>query len=193
MPTTALPYIEYFRGNSQWFQAIARASVLFLLFSASTIIADDQPLRIGVYHNPPKILLNSDANSRQISGFFGELINEIARRENWRLEPVECEWRQCLTLLESGEIALLPDVAISAERQEMMDFHQTPALHSWSQVFSRKDVNIDSLLDLDSQRLAVLNGSVQQRYLEQIEKEFNLSIAWIVIHSFQEGLELISG
>ncbi len=192
MPTTALTYIEYFRGNSQWFQAIARASVLFLLFSASTIIADDQPLRIGVYHNPPKILLNSDANSRQISGFFGELINEIARRENWRLEPVECEWRQCLTLLESGEIDLLPDVAISAERQEMMDFHQTPALHSWSQVFSRKDVNIDSLLDLDSKRLAVLNGSVQKRYLEQIEKEFNLSIAWIVIHSFQEGLELIS-
>lgn len=171
---------------------LGRLSGFLLLFWAGSILADHPTIRIGVYHNPPKILFDSTAKPPQISGFFGELIVEIARLEGWSLEPIECQWQQCLTLLQAGDIDLLPDVAITEERKTLMNFHQTPALHSWSQVFSRKDVDITSILDLDHKSLAVLNGSVQQRHLEQLAREFNLNVTLMVVNSFQEGLELLS-
>ena len=75
--------------------------------------AQPREVRVGVYANAPKILLGQNG---QISGILGELLGEIARRENWRLIPVPCDWQACLQLAQSGAIDLLPDVAFSEAR-----------------------------------------------------------------------------
>lgn len=112
---------------------IAAAGLLSLLASSITL-ADHPIVRVGVYENPPKILMGPDGLP---SGIFGELIREIALRENWQLQAVSCQWDACLSALRSGELDLLPDVARTEarEREREMTFHQRPALHSWSQVF----------------------------------------------------------
>ena len=159
-----------------------------LLLMSVHSLANHQVVSIGVYHNPPKILINAEG---EVSGFFGDLIKEIADRENWNLQLVLCEWDECLTLLKDGKIDLLPDVAKTSAREESMSFHQQPALHSWSQVFAHKNTSISSVLDLNQKRVAVLDGSVQQSFLTQLAKEFELTIDWQIIKGFQQGLELI--
>jgi len=163
--------------------------LIMLLIASLHSLANDRVVSIGVYDNPPKILLNAEG---QVSGLFGDLIREIAIRENWILKPVPCKWDECLKLLDEGQIDLMPDVAKTAEREERMSFHQHPVLHSWSQVFAHKNTSIRSVLDLDQMRVAVLAGSVQQRYLTQLANEFDLTIDWKIIQGFHQGLELIS-
>lgn len=160
-----------------------------LVIASTHSLANDRVVSIGVYDNPPKILLNAEG---QVSGLFGDLIREIASRENWTLKPVVCQWDDCLKLLDEGAIDLMPDVAKTADREERMSFHQQPVLHSWSQVFAHKNTSIRSVLDLDQMRVAVLSGSVQQRYLSQLANEFDLTIDWKIIQRFHEGLALIS-
>ena len=70
-------------------------------------------IRIGSYANEPKLVLDRDGH---LSGIFGDLLNEIARREGWSLIAVPCDWQQCLDMARRGEIDLLPDVAWSEER-----------------------------------------------------------------------------
>src|SRR5690606_39817900 len=53
--------------------------------------ADAGVLRVGVYHNPPKVFADKDGRP---SGIFGDLLTAIAAREDWRLEPVPCTWNQ---------------------------------------------------------------------------------------------------
>ncbi|TVQ70721.1 MAG: EAL domain-containing protein [Oceanospirillales bacterium] len=163
--------------------------LIMLLIASLHSLANDRVVSIGVYDNPPKILLNAEG---QVSGLFGDLIREIAIRENWTLKPVACQWDECLKLLDEGQIDLMPDVAKTAEREERMNFHQQPVLHSWSQVFAHKNTSIRSVLDLDQMRVAVLAGSVQQRYLTQLANEFDLTIDWKIIQGFHQGLELIN-
>lgn len=152
-------------------------------------VAFSQPitLRVGVYENPPKILVKDD----QISGIFGELLMQIASREGWRIEAVPCNWNQCLSLLQSGDIDLMPDVALSTKRDETFRFHEIPFLHSWSQLYGKSTLKVTTLLDLDNVRIAVLDNSIQESYLADITKNFGLNVTLIPVDSFDAGFQAV--
>ncbi|MWV17108.1 EAL domain-containing protein [Pseudomonas sp. L-22-4S-12] len=152
-------------------------------------LAEHQPLRVGVYANEPKLLLDND---NQLSGIFGELLREIAQREGWELQAVPCEWQQCLELTRDGRIDLLPDTAWNEERAGYLDFHQLPALFSWSQIYSQQELRLNSLLDLNDRRIAVLAGSVQEEHLKALLLSFGLQAQLLPVQSLAQGFKLVS-
>jgi diguanylate cyclase (GGDEF)-like protein/PAS domain S-box-containing protein len=146
-------------------------------------------VRVGVYANEPKISLGADG---QPSGIFGDLLREIARDEDWTLVPVVCEWQACLDATQAGRIDLMPDVAFSEQRAQLFDFHKTPALHSWSQLYQRKGTDIRSLLDLQNLRVAVLQGSVQQEHLASLLASFGVAAQWVPVGSLPDGFAKVA-
>ncbi|MFD2366416.1 EAL domain-containing protein [Pseudoduganella sp. GCM10020061] len=122
-------------------------------------------VRVGIYANAPKVYINANGAA---DGILVDMLREVARGEQWTLQFVECNWAQCLAALEQGSIDLLPDVAWTEERSRLLDFHEVPALISWSQVYRRSGVAISSLADLGGKRVAVLAGSIQQRFLADL-------------------------
>ncbi|MGM0615485.1 MAG: EAL domain-containing protein, partial [Pseudomonadota bacterium] len=93
--------------------------------------------------------------------------------------------------LAAGEIDILPDVAWSVSRAGWMEFHQEPALHSWSQIYQREGLGLDAILDLDGRRLAVVNGSIQQRYLAELSGRFAIEVDWLSVESFADGFDAV--
>ncbi|WP_218190349.1 EAL domain-containing protein [Pseudomonas sp. CC6-YY-74] len=156
---------------------------------ASPIWAQQREVRVGVYANEPKILLGQNG---QISGILGELLNEIARQENWQLTPVPCDWQACLELAQNGTIDLLPDVAFSEARAQVMDFHSKPALYSWSLLYSRQNIELSSPLDLQNRRIMVLAGSIQQDYLVAIYAGAQMAGELLPVTSLKQGFEMVS-
>lgn len=144
-------------------------------------------IRVGVYENPPKVMFENG----QISGIFGEVLLEIANREGWQIEPVTCEWNTCLEMLRTGQIDLMPDMALNQERDDQYIFHNTPILHSWSQLYGQRSLKISSLLDLDGIRIAVLENSIQQDYLADITKNFGLNVSFVPVLSFEQGFQAV--
>lgn len=163
------------------------ALIVGCLVTAGAIAQTDEHLRVGVYHNPPKLLLVEG----RVSGIFGDLLQHIAEREGWVLEPVPCGWNGCLELLREGRIDLMPDVAINDLRDLDFSFHQTPVLRSWSQLYSSAAISVSSLLDLDGLRIAVLDGSVQEAYLNNLVQSFELEVSWVAVESFEQGFEAV--
>jgi ABC-type amino acid transport substrate-binding protein len=150
--------------------------------------AQPREVRVGVYANEPKVFLRPDG---RISGIFGDLFGEIARIENWRLQPVPCDWQRCLELVQSGEIDLMPDVAFSEARAQIFDFHSKPALYSWSLLYSRHRVLLTSPLDLQNRRITVLAGSIQQDFLAAIFAGAKVSGNLIPVASLKQGFEMV--
>ena len=148
-----------------------------------------QPLevRVGVYQNEPKVLTGPDG---QPSGILGDLLVAIAKQENWKLIPVVCEWQECLEALRKGELDLMPDVAYTAQRSTLFDFHKVPSLLSWSQIYKPTGISINSALDLQGKRIAVLEGSVQMTYLRDMLDGFNVRAEFVPVHTLKEGFEL---
>lgn len=173
------------RKQSSHLQVLCALLLSLLLFPIS---ASAQTLRVGVYENPPKLF--SEAGGRP-GGMFGELLGEIASREGWQIVPVPCQWNDCLRMLDVGELDLMPDVAITAERQSRFDFHQTEALLSWSQIYERQGLGLSSLLDLDGRRLTAVEGSVQQDYLMEMAESFDLLVEWEWAESMEAAFSAV--
>lgn len=62
------------------------AGVLSILLWLWPAVAASEPtlIRVGVYENPPKVMLNEQG---AITGIFGDLLNHIATQEGW-LKPL---------------------------------------------------------------------------------------------------------
>ncbi len=150
-------------------------------------MADAREVRVGVYNNEPKILLGPDG---QPSGILGDLLGEIARRERWTLTAVPCAWQECLDALEKGQIDLMPDVAYNEKRAVLFDFHQTPALHSWSAIYHPGSTPFNSFLDLRNKRIAVLNGSIQQTYLRELLNGFGVHAQLVAVDTLEKGFSM---
>lgn len=144
-------------------------------------------LRVGLYENPPKIFTSP---SGQPTGSFVGLLQEIAKAEGWELEFKPCEWQACLNRLEAGELDLMPDVAISSEREKRFDFHKTPAMHSWSQLYRRPGIRVDSPLDLEGKRVAVLASGVQLDSLSNMLGGFNVHFDVVRADTVSEAFKL---
>ena len=146
-------------------------------------------VRVGVYDNAPKV--TADPGGKP-SGIMGDLLQEVARLENWTLVPVPCQWETCLAGVESGAIDLMQDVARTDSRLRQYDFHRVPALHSWSQLYRQPDQVINSMLDLQGKRVAVLEGSSQQEYLSTLLAGFGLRAELLPHTSFDAAFASVA-
>ena len=162
---------------------------LSLYVPASDVFADSvKHLKVGVYDNPPKLMLTEEGN---ISGILGDLLVQISQQQDWQLTPVRCRFADCLALLEAGHIDILPDVAMTPSRKQFISTHSEPALLSWSKIYTRSGANIRDIFDLENKRIAVVEDSVQQSYLTDIATGFDTPLILVPVESFEKGFEQV--
>ena len=173
---------------SRYIRMLAPLLALSFLAAGSVYADETRLVRVGVYSNPPKLLMDEQGNP---SGILGELLIRIAEEENWQLQPLACDWHQCLKMLEAGELDLLPDVARSRERDARFDFHTEPALNSWSKVYVPAGRQLESPLALDGIRLAVLESSIQLRYLQDMAQGFNIQPDFVPVRNYDAAFSAV--
>ncbi|RJP46499.1 MAG: sensor histidine kinase, partial [Desulfobacteraceae bacterium] len=151
--------------------------------------AEGRIVTVGVYENAPKIFT---AESGQPAGIFIDIIEHIAEAEGWRLRYLQGTWAEGLDRLQKGEIDLMPDVALTSEREKIYAFHNVPVLSSWFQVYAPKGSKIQSLLDLNGKRILVLERSVQQEAFVRLSRSFGMEITLISVPDYQTMFEMVA-
>lgn len=165
-------------------------TILYLLLVLSTLFAKDSDtiVRVGVYENPPKIFLDSQ---NKPSGFFIDILDEIAKNENWQMQYTFCEWNECLNKLQKNEIDIMPDVAFTVNRANDFSFNEEVVLVSHSVLFSNQKTNISSVMALKNKKAAILKNSIQHTQLNDFISNFGIKIEYIFTNSFEEAFELV--
>ena len=149
---------------------------------------DAQTLKVGFYENPPKVF--RDEGGRP-AGLFPDLLQAIADAEAWELEYVSCEWSSCLERLGRGELDLMPDVAFSVERAQVLDFHRLSVTTSWSQIFVRPGFDAQTLRDLAGMRIAVLRGGIQQDIFAELMASRGAGYQPVLVDDLIDGYEAV--
>ncbi|QOC24236.1 EAL domain-containing protein [Wenzhouxiangella sp. AB-CW3] len=160
--------------------------ILLMTLSVHGHGTDGSLVRVGVYENSPKVY--TDEAGRP-AGLFIELLQRMAAGERWQIEYVSCEWRECLQQLADGRLDLMPDVAMTPDRLAHFEFHDVPVAHAWSQIYSRPELSVRDWPDLGGKRVAVLDGSVQQRFLIRRSDELEAQIDLLALDSMDKVLE----
>ena len=168
---------------------LCRLSVILAATQLAACSGDKtEAIKVGFYENAPKIYSGQDGKP---AGLFVELLRAIAEKEHWNLQFVACAWNDCLQMIQTGELDLMPDVAFSNERTQKFDFHRTSVASSWSQVFVQRQLSIQTLEDMAGKRVAVLKGGIQQGFLDKLMKEAGLSYQAVAVQSLVEGYDAV--
>jgi PAS domain S-box-containing protein len=114
-------------------------------------------VKIGVYDNKPKVYRDGNGVA---AGFYPDILNYIAKQENWQLNYIFGTFDEGLTRLKNGEVNIVVDVAISDERKQLYDFTNDTVLNSWGVVLVPKNSTINTFTDLEGKKIAILNSSV---------------------------------
>ena len=161
---------------------------LFRILTAITLFTTlsyaNHQVKIGIYENPPKMFI--DPLLHKPSGFFIDIIEYIANKNGWEIIYKRCEWKQCLKMVERGEIDIMPDVAFSKSRAEIYEFNREPILTNWSQFFIQKDKELISIGEIKDKKIAILGQSVQLEYIKEISINQNIQIEIIETNSLKE-------
>ena len=134
--------------------------------------AVEEPIQVGIYDNSPKVFVDETGEP---TGFWPELLSIIAEMEGWTLEYASCEWDDCLDALEAGNLDLMLDVSYIEERESRFDFNREVVMSSWSVVYVRQGDTLNSLIELDGQKLGVLKDGVQYRDLSKRVVRFDIA------------------
>lgn len=165
------------------------ALFIFLMLFSGPVSAQERTVRVGVYENPPKLI--HDIAGDQPGGILGELFTAIADAEQWDVQAVPCLWQECLEKLENGELDVLPDVAYTTGRDQQLDFHAVPSLHSWSQLYART-AGLASIADLHGLTIAVLRNSVQYDYLENLLAGFGVDARLLEVDELENAFTMVA-
>ncbi len=161
------------------------------LFPGSVSGADARVVRVGFYENPPKLSLG---RGNKPSGIFPDIIEEIAKEENWKIEWITGTWEEGLTRLATGAIDIMPDVAFSLKRAEQFEFSDEPVFVNWGTLYTRPGIKVFAIPDLAGKRIAVMRGSIHTDGNEGIReqvKKFNVACTFIEFTDYQEVFQAL--
>ena len=178
------------RYSYRFFKSIKLMMLAVLVIQAQPVChaVASVPVKVGIYQNEPKIYLDTQGKP---AGFFPEILNFIAEKEDWKLEYFPCVWNDCLSKVEKGEFDLMMDVAFSEERAKRFNFNKEAVLLNWSRVYAREGVEIRSVLDLDRKKIAVVKSSIQFRKLKADAQAYNILPTFIETESFAKVFDVI--
>ena len=162
--------------------------LLVLLFFAPVLHAG-QVLRVGAFDYEPAIFRNDQG---EIEGFYVDLLQEAARREGWELQFVYGSWADGLRRLRSGEVDILTSVAYTDERAEWMDYCSEPLLTVWSEVYVPQDSTINSILELQGKRIAVMAKDYNAREFRRHVASFGIECSYIEVANFDAIFKAIA-
>jgi ABC-type amino acid transport substrate-binding protein len=160
----------------------AIAAAFFLLSCVPYAFSADTQIRVGVYHNAPLTVIEDDGSIR---GFFVDVLEHIAHKEGWEIEYVPDSWSQCLKNLKNGDIDLLGVIAYSEERNNVFEFTYEAVLSEWAQVYTYDESGIDSIVDLQGKKVAVLQGDSHYTNLKNLVNQFGINVRFIEAFEYE--------
>ncbi len=147
--------------------------VVATLFSVTCSYAGSRTVRVGVYDTKPLAYSDKDGAAH---GFFVDMLNRVAEKEQWDMQYVPGTWQEGLDRLKSDKIDMVLCIAYTEERAKYMDFPKEFLLLDWGLIFKPGGSKITSLLDLEGKNVSALKGDVYLTGFKELVRQFNVSV-----------------
>ncbi|KXK09370.1 MAG: transporter substrate-binding domain-containing protein [Candidatus Dojkabacteria bacterium] len=148
-------------------------------------------IRVAIYNNPPKISTDSEGN---VKGFWPDILEYIAEKENWNIVYENAGWDEGLEKLRRDQVDIMVDVGYFPERAEIFEFANETAFINWASVYSRPGMLLSSFTDLEGLRIAVMKEdihSIGPLGIRNLIKNFDIKATFVEFDSYEENLQAI--
>ncbi len=144
-------------------------------------------VKVGIYDDYP-VVYSKDGKAK---GIYVEILEKVAKEENWKIEYINQNWERSLQLLENGSIDIMTGIAYSQERTDRFKFSKETVLSNWGQVYIQQNSNIESFEDLESKKIAGMEGDVYyegEKGIKNLLERFNINATFV---EYQENSQVL--
>jgi signal transduction histidine kinase/CheY-like chemotaxis protein/ABC-type amino acid transport substrate-binding protein len=161
------------------------------LWLAGSLLAAPAPrvVKVAAFPFAPGIFMDEDGKAK---GFFVDMLQEVARRQNWELRFVPGTWAEGLDRAKSGEVDLLTSVAYTEERDRFLDYGKVSAFTVWSILYANPGVRIQSVLDVKGHRVGVMRNDMNGIHFRTLCPNFNVPCEFVEFNGFPEVLSAVA-
>jgi PAS domain S-box-containing protein len=149
----------------------------------------ERVIRIGAFNFYPAIFQDTDG---KVKGFYVDALNQLADRENLRIEYVYGSWADGLQRVQSGEVDVLTSVAYTEERARFLDYSKTPLLTVWGELYVPLVSEIDNITTMQGKTVAVMKNDFNGRSFIERARKFGISCNYIEFSGFKEVFEAVA-
>lgn len=145
-------------------------------------------ISVGVYQNHPGVFTDAQGKTQ---GFYIDLLEAIAHKENWDLRYVPGSWSEGLEHLDRQEIDLLVGIAFTDKHSKRYDYNSETVFINWGQVYTGKS-KVSSLLDMMDKRIAGVKNDVYAEKLKELLGNFSIQHTFIELPEYQMVLRQLA-
>ena len=166
---------------------------LFLFLPLFPIIngEDSKLIKVGIYEDEPLIFQDNNGN---VKGLYADVLGYIASREGWEIHYVYGSLNDGLTRIKNNEIDILTAVAYSPERAVYCDYSSETVFPNWGQVYSVPNLKLESFLDLEYKRIAVVKGDIYYagpNGIKSLMDNFDLNCTFVEVNDYKEVIKVL--
>ncbi len=154
--------------------------------TGTTKTKENLNIRVGIYNNPPKTFIDEQGDP---TGIWVDIMDYIGEQEGWEIKYISGVWSDNLARLESNEIDILGDIAFSQERNLIYDYNKEAVLTNWATLYTKLDSNIESIIDLNGKKVAVLENDIHyigQEGIKNVAQQFGVTPEYIEVSTYEE-------
>ncbi|WP_228703637.1 EAL domain-containing protein [Kangiella sediminilitoris] len=172
------------------------ATVLGCGLLTPDVLASEEPkerkssLRVAMFNAPPIMELTEDNQRR---GFMVELLEEMAKKEGWEIQWVHLDWPEAIPRTLNNDIDLIPFIAYSETRAELLDYNEEGILTGWGQVYTHfKEPMPENIFGLEGRTIGIIKNEVYGIKIANLCELFNIECNFIEVSTYREAFELLS-
>jgi len=160
--------------------------ICLCLFQDKLLHAEPAPLkvvRVAAFNFNPAIYQDRDG---KVKGFYVEMLEEIARRENWQIQYVYGSWGEGMERIKRGEVDLLTSVAWLEERTHFLDYGKTPIMTVWSEVYVHQKSELSGIRDMAGKKIAIMKGDSNGKGFRNLVEKFGIPCTILEFPGFED-------
>jgi len=136
---------------------------LAIWLAAAALSAQNIPLRLGIYDNPPMTFFQDKA----AAGFIVDVISDFASRKQIDLKFVQAPFHELFEKLKRGEIDIIAPIAFNEERSKFLRYNSESILMDWSNIIMGEASNFKLLGDLEGAEVGIVQSDYYAKLLEK--------------------------
>ncbi|WP_175419818.1 HD domain-containing phosphohydrolase [Marinitoga sp. 1154] len=144
-------------------------------------------ITIGLYKAPPVVI---DENN----GFLNDILEFIADNNSIELNIIIDSQQNLIEKLKSGKIDGVAPLAFTPERSQFFHFNQEAVFFEWAVIYTRKNLNLSSILDLKNKKIGVMKTDIFYEGKDGIKdllKGFNIKAKFVEFDTYEDIFKML--
>ena len=160
-------------------------TVTLLIQAIAHQIWAKESIKAGIFQNKPIVYFDDGPQ-----GLYVDVLNYVAEKENWEIEYIPCEFKDCLNLLKTNQLDLMTSLGKSSERLEFSAYSKEPIWTFWGTVYSN-DIKIHTVLDLKNKKVGVRRKNKITLAFKKLLTKFNISVEYVEFDNYEAAFKAL--